>query len=97
MLTRGVPVIASTAGAMREYVIPYVNGLHFDPAVPGQLKAAMEAVASDRELLKKLKLNASKSEQGIVRFDDHVNEMESIYAEVLIHDEIRRDPDHNAE
>jgi len=82
MLTRGIPLIASTAGAMREYVIPDFNGLHFDPAVPGQLRSAMESVASGPELLKKLKLNAPKSEQGLMRFGDHVNEMEAIYLEV---------------
>jgi glycosyltransferase involved in cell wall biosynthesis len=82
MLTRGIPLIVSTAGAMREYVIPNVNGLHFDPAVPGQLKAAMASLASDSELLKKLKFNAPKSEHGIKRFADHINEMEAIYVEV---------------
>ena len=83
MLTRGIPLIVSTAGAMREYVIPYVNGLHFDPTIPGELKAAMSAVANDRELVKRLKANTAITTDGIVRFDSHVDEMEAIYTEVL--------------
>jgi glycosyltransferase involved in cell wall biosynthesis len=83
MLTRGVPLIVSTAGAMQEYIIPNVNGLLFDLKVPGQLKTAMRSVANDPELLKRLKINAAIRTQGIVRFDDHVNEMEAIYAEVV--------------
>jgi hypothetical protein len=42
----------------------------------------MASLASDSELLKKLKFNAPKSEHGIKRFADHINEMEAIYVEV---------------
>jgi glycosyltransferase involved in cell wall biosynthesis len=83
MLTRGVPLIVSSAGAMREYVIPYFNGLHFDPAKIGALQAAMQELACNPQLLAALKANAPHSSQGIRRFNDHVDEMEMIYAQLL--------------
>lgn len=83
MLMRGIPLIVSVAGAMPEYVIPEFNGLHFDPTEPGSLRMAMRKLATDQALLNRLKSNAPASTQGIVLFSNHVDQMESIYAEVL--------------
>ena len=83
MLTRGLPLTVSTTGAMPEYVTPRLNGLLFDPAVPGQLKQAMQSLATNPALLQTLKANAPLSTRGIVRFPAHVTQIESIYAEIL--------------
>lgn len=83
MLTRGVPLIVSSAGAMTEYVIPYVNGLHFDPSKRGALQDAMDQLASDPQLLGSLKANAPSSRQGIMEFREHVDVMEEIYGNML--------------
>ena len=57
MLSRGIPLIVSVAGAMTEYVIPNFNGLRFDPAKPGDLQVAMRALLTDAPLLARLSDN----------------------------------------
>jgi glycosyltransferase involved in cell wall biosynthesis len=83
MLSRGIPLIVSTAGAMQEYVVPNFNGVHFDPAKPGALCSAMELLASNTQLREQMRANAPKSRQAIREFPAHVDEMEAIYAEIL--------------
>ena len=82
MLTRGVPLIVSSAGGMKEYVIHGYNGLIFEPRLPGSLKECMKSVATQTELLTRLKANAPLSQKGIATFEQHVNELEYIYSEV---------------
>lgn len=82
MLTHGLPVIASAAGAMKEYVIPGVNGLIFDSSKAGSLKGYMKMLAMDKTLLSKLRANASLSKIGIIYFARHVDQIEAIYHEV---------------
>ena len=82
MLTRGMPLIVSSAGAMKEYVTSGFNGLVFDPDKPGNLRDCMKLVATDEILLAKLRANVPASEEGLISFSRHVDEMEAVYQEL---------------
>ena len=81
LLTRGVPLIVSSAGAMKEYVTVGFNGLIFNQKEPGSLRARMRQLWADKNLLLKLKSNASSSKKGLTSFYQHVDMMEGIYRE----------------
>lgn len=51
----GLPVVGSTNGGLRDYIVHGVNGLHIDPLTPGQIASAMqEVVTASPERLRKL-------------------------------------------
>ena len=83
MLTRGLPVIASDVGAMKEYVHDGRNGLLFDPAVPGALADTVARLAADRTLLADLTAGAERSVGEFQSFDAHLDDVERFYAELL--------------
>jgi glycosyltransferase involved in cell wall biosynthesis len=83
MLSRGLPLIVSSRGAMTEYTRHEVNGLVFDPGIPGSLTGAMVRIAEDKDLRARLSEAAVRSGEGIQEFTPHLTAMENIYAELL--------------
>lgn len=53
-----LPVIAARLGALAEFVQHEVNGLHFEPRDPGDLRRQMQRLIDDVELRAKLAANA---------------------------------------
>lgn len=53
-LTAGVPVLAANVGGIPDAVVHAVNGLLFDPRVPGELRRNLQAIVDDPGLLQRL-------------------------------------------
>lgn len=73
------PVIASNLGGMAEVVEHEKNGLLFEAGDVAGLAHAIERLALDRELLKKLAANAIRPKS----ISDYVAELQIVYDEVL--------------
>ena len=83
MLSRGLPVIASRPGAMKEYITQGEDGLLFDPLKPGDLTRVLLSVATDESLLARLTKGAAEAWSKFNTFEEHVARTESIYQDVL--------------
>lgn len=75
----GVPVVASNQGALAEQVRDGVDGLLFARDDAGALAATLQGLADDDGLLERLRagIQAGRSR------DEHVNEVEAVYRELV--------------
>ncbi len=83
LLSRGLPVIASSHGAMKEYVRDGENGLVFDPDLPGSLVAALMKLTSDQGLRQRLTTGSRTPNEAIQDFQAHLTQVEALYRELL--------------
>ncbi len=75
----GVPVVASKIGALQEWVIDEVNGLHFQTGDAIELAEKLKLLIDRPEILHKLKSNAPK----VPSIDEHVDRIEKIYQDLV--------------
>ncbi len=78
-LAAGTPVIASALGALPEAIQDGVNGILVSPGDVDAWAAALEKVATDSVLRKRLREGIQPERS----FDEYVREMESIYQALL--------------
>lgn len=78
----GVPVVGSRRGGIPEAVKDGLNGLLFDPEEAGALVGAIDRVARDRALLRRLSENALQSAREN-SLDHIVNAYDDAYRQVL--------------
>ena len=78
-LMAGVPVIGSEIGGIPGLIKHEVNGLLVQPGSVDALAAALDRLASDRELLDRLRLPL----HGVKSIEDDAAEWEARYAQVL--------------
>lgn len=80
-----VPVIAANVGGMAEYVHHEVNGLQFEHRSRRSLASQMQRFADDPELARRLGARgyAFSPTGDIPAIDDHVEDIERLYKEVL--------------
>ena len=83
MLSRGLPVIASQMGAMREYIAEGQDGLLFDPLQPGELARVLTQLATDDELQDRLINGASESWRKFYSFQRHIDQLVYRYEQLL--------------
>ena len=81
MLSRGLPVIASSLGAMREYITDGEDGMLFDPFRPGHLASICRRLSEDDILLGRLRAGARQGWRKFGSFEKHVSRMEALYEE----------------
>ena len=79
-LIRGVPVVGSTYGGVREAIKTGVNGLLFDPRQEGDLSRTISQIVERPEWLEELRTGARQTE--IETQDAHVGKLLDIYASV---------------
>jgi len=84
MLSRGLPLIVSSKGAMVEYIEDGVNGFVFDPDREGSLYSVVEQIITDPELRTKILNSTLNSCSNFQEFSKHVLDLERLYNEVLI-------------
>lgn len=80
-----VPVITADTGGMAEYVQHEVNGLTFAHRDPVALGAAMQRLADDPELARRLGARgyAQSADGNVPEISAHVAALEQVYAELL--------------
>jgi glycosyltransferase involved in cell wall biosynthesis len=83
MLSRGLPVIASRTGAMKEYITQGEDGLLFDPFKPGDLAGVLSRLADDEVLLERLAHGADKGWEKFNTFDDHIEKLVRQYEKLI--------------
>jgi len=76
-LGAGIPVVASRLGALPELIIDGENGLTFDPTHPAELAAILRRLASDPELLTRLRAGARRS--AVVTTAGHAERVRAVY------------------
>lgn len=76
----GCPVIASNLGGMAEMIEHERNGLLFEAGDVAGLAAAIERLACDRPLLRRLAAHAIRPKS----ISDYVNELQVVYGDVLM-------------
>ncbi len=81
-LLAGLPVVTSPTFGAADIVRDGVNGLVYDPARPGSLAAACNALLDDRSQLERLAAGAAATKVRSV--DDEVDELSALYEEVLL-------------
>jgi glycosyltransferase involved in cell wall biosynthesis len=74
----GVPVVASAHGGLLELVTHEVDGLLFEPGSAAALRAALERLAGDRELLGRLQA----SSREVVEIGAHARTLEALYGDL---------------
>ena len=74
----GVPVIAAAHGGMQEFVRDGANGLTFRPGSSRSLRAVLERLIAEPDLLARL----SPRKGEIVGMQTHASELEALYAEI---------------
>ena len=83
MLSRGLPVIASNTGGMRDYVVDGENGLLFAPAEPRALENAIRRLITDPALRRRLWDGAANGPRHYLTMDEHLDRLTALYNEVL--------------
>ncbi len=83
MLSRGLPLIVSRAGAMKEYVTEGRDGLLFDPMIPGDLAAVLSRLASDEALQARLLRGAADGWKKFNTFETHVDRLINQYERIV--------------
>lgn len=80
-----VPVITANTGGMGEYVVDGVNGLTYEHRNVADLAKKMQQFVDDPELAKKLgaKGYAYSGDGQIPCIDQHINDLESCYKELI--------------
>lgn len=84
MLSRGLPIIASRTGAMKEYITQGEDGLLFDPFTPGDLAGVLNRLADDEVLLERLAHGADKSWKKFNTFGDHIEKLVCQYKKLIV-------------
>ncbi|NTU98956.1 glycosyltransferase family 4 protein [Candidatus Falkowbacteria bacterium] len=74
-----VPVISSNRGGQPEIVIDKETGLLVDPTKPEEIAAAIELLASDQELYKKIQINAPAKIEEKFSLPVAISEIEKFY------------------
>jgi len=82
MLSRGIPLIVSSTGAMVEYVEDGKNGFIFDPEKDGSLRFVVERILTDKSLRAELRSRTLRSYGKFKSFRDHLSDVESLYHEI---------------
>ena len=80
MLSRGVPIIVSSKGAMVEYVEEGINGFVFDPDKKGDLALIIEELSTNEELRQKILETTLGSASKFEKFEDHARAVRRLYA-----------------
>lgn len=83
MLSRGLPVIASNCGAMKEYIAQGHDGLLFDPGQPGDLAARLSSLARNPDSLATLSAGAREGWRKFQTVEAHVARLEIIYQNAI--------------
>lgn len=78
LLSRGVPVIASTVGAMKEYVEDGINGFLFNPD-SFSLLTLLERLCRDRKALGAVQTTTRAHKHRFPFFSEHCDSIEAIY------------------
>ncbi|MBQ9338461.1 MAG: glycosyltransferase family 4 protein [Lentisphaeria bacterium] len=78
----GLPVIASRAGGLKDFIIPGRNGLLFDPESPDELFRAYETLISDPEQRRRLADTALQDVQAY-SWSALTDRLFDLYAELL--------------
>jgi glycosyltransferase involved in cell wall biosynthesis len=84
MLSRGLPVIASQTGAMKEYIAQGEDGLLFDPSGPGNLATVLNQLATDEVLLARLTKGATDGWKKFGTFDHHIETLLRHYETLIM-------------
>ena len=71
----GVPVVASRIGALEEWVVDGVNGLHFSPNDAADLSNKLKLIIDSPDLLSKLRSNMP----SIPTISEHAEQIEQVY------------------
>lgn len=82
-LAFGMPVIGSRRGGIPEMIRHRVNGLLFEPDVPGDLKSALIAIHEDGSLCTLLAGNARSSSAPFIDMAAWVSTYELLYREMV--------------
>ena len=85
MLSRGLPLIASRAGAMKEYITEGHDGLLFDPLKPRDLAGVLNQLAADEVLQNRLLRGGADGWKKFNTFETHVDRLIGHYRRILEH------------
>ena len=89
-LHHGVPVLASRRGALGElFAGEETAGALFDPERPAELRGWIERLVAEPELLEDWGARAAKA--AVKGMDEHAEEIEAVYEEVLARRDAARD------
>ncbi|SFM64661.1 glycosyltransferase [Thermodesulforhabdus norvegica] len=80
-ISAGTPVIASNRGGTPEVVRHGLNGLLFDPALPGDLAEKIRMFCNDRDLRKSLMKGARDTH--VVDIKEHAKSLMELYEQVM--------------
>jgi glycosyltransferase involved in cell wall biosynthesis len=83
MLTRGLPIIVSNVGAMKEYVRDGVNGYIFDPSNVNDLYCLIKRLLYDPKERARISESTQKNCQHFPRFEEHLVEMQHLYQDLI--------------
>ena len=82
MLSRGLPLIVSSTGAMVEYVEDGKNGLVFDPSDENNLTILIEKILNDPSFRMQIAASTLQSCDRFMQFSDHLRDVENLYLEI---------------
>ena len=82
-MAAGVPVVAAKHGGLLDIVVHQETGLHFTPRDVGELAEAIDQLASDQFLRRKLGLAGSKRQRDLFSVDSQVSKTSKTYEEML--------------
>ena len=83
MLSRGLPLVASQTGAMKEYIAEGQDGLLFDPLKPGDLAGVLNGLATDEAMQDRLLRGAADGWKKFNTFKAHVDRLIEHYERVV--------------
>lgn len=83
MLSRGLPVVASDRGAMPDYVIHGMNGMLYDPSIPGALETCIRKLAQDASLRRRLWQGAAIGKRHYLTMAQHTEKLLEIYRDAI--------------
>lgn len=78
----GLPVIASTHGGLRDYIVHGENGLHVDPLTPDNVASAMQEILSDPARLRALGLQRLEADRAYFRPERAAAAFHDLYREL---------------
>lgn len=81
--SRGVPVLASNQGAMRELIRHQQNGLLFRPNEAGDILAAVEAIYASEPIWESMRQEARRSFEASFRHETNYSALMSIYRSAI--------------
>lgn len=82
--TAGVPVIASSVGAIPEVVDDGRNGFLVPPGNPAAVAERLALLAGDRERLRAMRQAAAERGRTVTTADQHLTTLEALYTEVAV-------------